>query len=228
MGIAAVAGIGVGDDERTKVGGRRRAALLLGHARAQILLIAIGGEQGAHQDRGLVGHLAERIARQIGPGVLARRAPGRGRPAAEVDALDPQPLDHHRLAGRVRAERRDALLLSEQLAQAVVERRRRLPRHGVVVRDRAALLDDLARRVQAQSCRRTAGSRTTSGSRRLPARMESCRRSWSCRVPESRSGRRVYDTSLRNPGSRSSACRPAGMRRGSSRSVGSPSRGRGC
>ena len=64
---------------------------------------------------------------------------------------------------------------------------------------------------------RTAGCRTTSGSRRLPARMESCRRSWSCRVPESRSGCRVYDTSLRSRGSRSCACRPARTRRGSSR-----------
>ena len=37
----------------------------------------------------------------------------------------------------------------EEFAQAVVERRRRLARHRVVGRDRAALLGDLARRVEA-------------------------------------------------------------------------------
>ena len=37
----------------------------------------------------------------------------------------------------------------EQLAQAIVESRRRLACHDVVGGDRAALLDDLARRVQA-------------------------------------------------------------------------------
>ncbi len=41
------------------------------------------------------------------------------------------------------------LLLGEQLAQARVEGRRRLARHGVVGGDRAALLDDLAGRVEA-------------------------------------------------------------------------------
>ena len=45
-------------------------ALLLGHPRAQELLVAVGGEQRAHERRGLVGHLAERIAREVGPGVL--------------------------------------------------------------------------------------------------------------------------------------------------------------
>src|SRR4030095_2763959 len=85
VGITPMAGIGIGDDERTKVSGRRRAALLLGHARPPMVLVALGSEQGAHQHRGLVGHLAERIAGQIGSWVLARRAPGGGRPAAEVD-----------------------------------------------------------------------------------------------------------------------------------------------
>jgi hypothetical protein len=75
------------------------------------------------------------------------------RAAAEVDAFDSHSFVHHRLAGRVRAERRDALLLAEQLAQTLVERRRRLARHGVVVGDRATLLDDLARRVQTRRAR---------------------------------------------------------------------------
>ena len=151
--VTAVAGIGVGDDERAIVVSRRRIALLRGHSRAQILLVAVGGEQGAHQHCGLVRHLAERIARQIGSRVLARRALGRGRPAAEVDAFDPQALDHHRLTGRVRTERRDALSRGEQLAQAVIERRRRVASQDVIVGDGAALLDDLARRVQTRRAR---------------------------------------------------------------------------
>ena len=130
--VAAVAGVGVGDDERPEVVRRRRGALRLGHARAQVLLVAVGGEQGAHERRGLVGHLAERIAREIGSRVLARPALGGGRPAAEVDPLDPHALDRHRLARRVRTEGGDALALCEELAQAVVERRRGLARHGVV------------------------------------------------------------------------------------------------
>ena len=40
-------------------------------------------------------------------------------------------------------------MLGEELAQAVVEGRRRLARDGVVGGDGAALLDDLARRVEA-------------------------------------------------------------------------------
>ena len=39
-------------------------------------------------------------------------------------------------------------MLGEELAQAVVEGRRGLARHGVVGRDRAALLDDLAGRIE--------------------------------------------------------------------------------
>ncbi len=151
--IAAVAGVGVGDDERPEVVGRRRGALRLGHARAQVLLVAVGGEQGAHERRGLVGHLAERVAREIGSRVLARSALGRGRPAAEVDPLDPHPLHRHRLPRRVRAEGGDALALREELAQAVVERRGRLARHRVVVGDGAALLDHLARGVEADDPR---------------------------------------------------------------------------
>ena len=64
--IAAVAGVGVGDDERPVVVRRGRGALLVGHAQAQVLLVAVGGEQGAHQPGGLVGHLAQGIAGQIG------------------------------------------------------------------------------------------------------------------------------------------------------------------
>ena len=148
VGITAVAGVGVGDDERAVVVGRGRRALLVGHAQPQVLLIAVGGQQGAHQSGGLVGHLAQRIAGQVGSRILADRALGRGRPAAEVDPLDAHPLHDHGLPRRVGAEGGDALLLGEQLAQARMKRRGRLARDGVVGRDRAALLDYLAGRVQ--------------------------------------------------------------------------------
>ena len=58
--ISAVAGVGVGDDEGAVVRRRRRGALLLRHLQAQVLLIAVGGQQRAHQPRGFVGHLAQR------------------------------------------------------------------------------------------------------------------------------------------------------------------------
>ena len=151
--VAAVAGVGVGDDERPEVVGRRRGALRLGHARAQVVLVPVGGEQGAHQRGGLVGHLAERVAREIGPRIFARSALGGGRPAAEVDPFDAHPLHGHGLPRRVGAEGGDALPLGEELAQAVVERRRGLARDRVVVRDRAALLDDLTRGVEADDPR---------------------------------------------------------------------------
>ena len=126
--ITAVAGVGVGDDERPVVVGGGGGALLVGHPQPQVLLIAVGGQQRAHQARSLVGHLAQRIAGEVGAGILADRALGRRRPAAEVDALDAHPLHDHGLARRVGAEGGDALLLREQLAQARVERRRRLAR----------------------------------------------------------------------------------------------------
>ena len=142
--ISAVAGVGVGDDERPVVVGGRGGSLLFGHPQAQVLLIAVGGQQRAHQSGGLVGHLAQRIAGEVGAGILADGALRRGRPTAEIDPLDTHPLHHHGLAGRVRAEGGDALLLGEQFAQARVERLRCLARDDVVGGDRAALLDDLA------------------------------------------------------------------------------------
>ena len=119
--VAAVAGVGVGDDERAVVVGGLSASLVIGHPRAEELLVAVRRQQGADDHRGLVGHLAQRVAGQVGAGVFVRRALGRGRPAAEIDPLDAQSLHHHRLSGRVRAERGDALPFREQLAQAVVE-----------------------------------------------------------------------------------------------------------
>ncbi len=42
--VAAVPGVGVGDDERAEVVGRRRGALRLGHPRAQEVLVPVRGE----------------------------------------------------------------------------------------------------------------------------------------------------------------------------------------
>ncbi len=148
MGIAAVAGVGVGDDEWAVVVGRGRGALRLAHPQAQILLVAVGGEQRAHQRRRLIRHLAQGIAREIGPRILGGGTLGGGRPAAEVDALDPHPLHGHRLPRRVGAEGGDALAPGKELAQALMERRRRFARHRVVDRDRAALLDHLSGRIK--------------------------------------------------------------------------------
>ena len=147
--VAAVAGVGVGDDEGPEVDRGRLGPLLLGQLRAQVELVAVGGEQGPHERGRLVGDLAQRVAGEVGARVLGRGALGRGGPAAQVDALDAHALHRHRLAGRVGAEGGDALPLVEELAQPGVEGLRRLAGHGVVVGDGAPLLDHLARRVEA-------------------------------------------------------------------------------
>ncbi len=149
MRIAAVAGVGVGDDERPVVDGRGRGALLVAHPGPQVLLIAVGGEQRPDQPGGLVGNLAQRVAGEVGAGILADRSLGRGGPAAEVDPLDAHPFHGHRLARRVGPEGGDALARSEQFAQAGIERLGGLTGHRVVHRDGAALLDHLAGGVDA-------------------------------------------------------------------------------
>ncbi len=146
--ISAVSGVGVGDDERAVVDGRGRGALVVGHPQAQVLLVAIGGEQRAYQTRCLVGYLTQGIAREVRPRVLGGGSLGRRRPATEVDPLDADPLHRHGLARRVRPEGGDALVLGEEFAQAVVERRGGQARHRVVGGYGAALLYDLARRVE--------------------------------------------------------------------------------
>ena len=151
MRVTAVAGVGIGDDERAEVIRRCRGALPLTHVQTQVLLIAVGGEQGAHQHRGVVGHLAQGIAGEVGPGIFGGGALGRGCPTAEVDPLDAHPLHAHGLPGRVGAECGDALFRGEQFAQPVVECRRRVARHGVVGGDGAALLYHLAGRVEASN-----------------------------------------------------------------------------
>ena len=69
VGVAAVPRVGVGDDERPEVdrGCRVRAAPRSSDVRMEVL-VAVGGEQGADQPRRFVRHLAQRVAREIGPG----------------------------------------------------------------------------------------------------------------------------------------------------------------
>ena len=119
--VAAVAGVGVGDDEGAVVDDRRRLALLVGHPRAREVLVLVGGQQRADDRRRFVRHLAERIAREVRTRIFGDRALRRRGPAAEVDAFDPHALHGDGLAGRVRPERRDLLALVEQLAQPGVE-----------------------------------------------------------------------------------------------------------
>src|ERR1019366_5170418 len=151
--VAAVAGVGVGDDEGPEVVSLRRGALRLGHPQTHIVLVAIRRQQGAHERRRFVGYLAEWIAGQIGSRVLAGAALGGGRPPTQVDPFDPHPLHRHRLPGRVRTKSRDALALCEELSQAVMECRRGFARHRVVGGDSAALLDYLTRGVEANDPR---------------------------------------------------------------------------
>ncbi len=49
--ISTVSGVGVGDDERPEVDCRSGCALLVGHPQTQVLLVAVSGQQRAHQTR---------------------------------------------------------------------------------------------------------------------------------------------------------------------------------
>ena len=97
--VTAVTGVRVGDDERAVVVRGCAGALLLAHVQALVLLVAVRGEERAHQDGGVFGNLAQRVARQVGPRVFGGGPLGGSRPAAKVDALDTHPLHGHRLAG---------------------------------------------------------------------------------------------------------------------------------
>jgi hypothetical protein len=154
MGIAAVARVRVSNDEGPEVMNGGCRTLCIGHPQAQVMLVSIRRKQGAHEHRGLVGHLAERIACQVGSRILGRRALGRGGPAAEVDPFDARPLHRDCLPGRIRAKGRDAFSFSEELPQASVERRGRLAGNRVVLGDRAALLDNLTRGVETDDSRK--------------------------------------------------------------------------
>src|SRR6266700_5527680 len=146
--VAAVSRVSVGDDEWPIVDLGGGSTLRFAEARAGEALVPVRREQGAHDRRGLVGHLGERIAGKVGSRVLRRGSPGRCRPAAQVDALDAHPLQCHRLTGRIRTEGGDLLALGEELPEPIVKLLGRHSRHGVVRGDGAPLLHHLTRRIQ--------------------------------------------------------------------------------
>jgi hypothetical protein len=148
VGVTAVPGVGVSDDEWPEVDGRAGCALLLGHPAAEELLIAVRREQRADEPSRFVGHLAQRVAREVRAWVFRRRALGRRRPAAKVDPLDAEPLHHDGLTRRIRPERRDLPAAVEQLPESRVEILRGSARDGVILRDRALLFSDLASGMQ--------------------------------------------------------------------------------
>src|SRR5208282_1265797 len=148
MRVPTVPCIGVGDDERSKVDDRCRRALFFGHARAREVLVLVGGEKCAHQSRGLIWNLAERITGQIRPRILCQRPLGGRRPAAQVNTFHPNPLHHYRLARRIGTEGSDLPALVEKFAQPRVELLRCLSRYGVVAGNRTLLLGHLARGIE--------------------------------------------------------------------------------
>jgi hypothetical protein len=149
VGVPAVPGVGVGDDEGPVVHDGSGRALLLAHARAGEVLVPVRGQERTHDGCGLVGHLAQGVARQVRPRILGARALGRRGPASQVDALDAQALHGHGLSRRVGAEGGDLLALGEELPEPRVELLGRGPRHRVVGGDRPSLLRHLARGVEA-------------------------------------------------------------------------------
>ena len=146
--VAAVSGVGVGDDEWPVVDLGGGSTLRLAQPQAGETLVPVRREQGAHDRRGLIRHLGERIAGQVGSRVLRHRSPGRRGPAAQVDALDAHPLHGHRLTGRIGTEGRDLLALGEELPEPIIELLGRHSRHGVVGGNSAPLLHHLTRRIQ--------------------------------------------------------------------------------
>jgi hypothetical protein len=147
--VSTVAGVGIRDNEGPEVDRRIRLALLFGHAGAGKVLVLVGRKQCAHQAGCFVGYLAERVARQIRAGIFSDRPLCRGRPATQVNALDAHALDHHRLARRIGAERRDLPVLLKEFAQPCIKGLRSLPRDRVIAADGALLLRHLLRGVKA-------------------------------------------------------------------------------
>jgi hypothetical protein len=147
--VPAMSRIGVRNDERAEVDGLGCLALFLGHPGASEVLVLVGGEQRPHQAGCFVGNLAEWVAGEVRTGILRLRALRRRGPPTEIDGFDPQPLQDHRLAGRIRAEGRDLLAAREQLAESGVESFRRGSGDGVVRLDRALLRGHFTGRMQA-------------------------------------------------------------------------------
>ena len=142
--VTPVTRVGVRDDEWAEVDLRRRSTLLLVHLDACEMLVLVGGQERPNQAGRLIGNLAERVAREVGTGILRNRTLRRGGPATEVDGLDPHPLHHHGLTGRVGAERRDLTALGEQLPESRIEPLGGRSRDRVVRLERSLLRSDLA------------------------------------------------------------------------------------
>src|SRR5690554_1490999 len=147
--VAAMAGVGVGDDEGAIIDGGRLRALFFRHAATEEVLVLIRRKEGAHKHGRLVGDLAEGIAREVRAGIFLHRALGGGCPAAEVDALDPEALHRHGLTGRIGPEGRDRLTLRVELAEELVELLGVFAGDRIIRLDRTLLLSDGARRVEA-------------------------------------------------------------------------------
>ena len=153
-------------------------ALLLGHARARVELVLSAVSSARTMGAASSGTRRERVAREVGPGILVGASPWRSSPSRRGRC----PRCRSRFIatawpGRVRPEGGDALLLGEELAQARVEgrrrrRARRRSRRGCVPRCSTTS----RARVEALDARRSAGSRTSGASRRLLGR----RWSWAC------------------------------------------------
>ena len=147
--VSTVAGVSVRNNEWPEVDRRIRLALLFGHAGAGKVLVLVGRKQCAHQACCFVGYLAEWITRQIRAGIFSDRPLCRGRPATQVNAFDAHTLDHHRLARRIGAERRDLPALLEEFAQPRIKLLRGLACYRVIALDRALLLGNLLRGMKA-------------------------------------------------------------------------------
>src|SRR6516225_9012681 len=113
------------------------------------MLISVRRNQGTHNRRGFIGYLAQWIARQVRSGIFRYATLCRSRPAAQVDALNADSLDRDSLPRRVRSECCDRLACFKQLAQPLIKCIRRLSCNWIISPDRAALLDHLPRRIQA-------------------------------------------------------------------------------
>lgn len=114
LGVAAVPGIRIGDDEGAVIDFRGALALLFTHARPGKILVLIRHQQRPYDHLGLVRHLAQGIAGQICSLVFGSGAFGGGRPAAQVNSLDALALHGHRLAGGVGAKGGDRLASNKQ------------------------------------------------------------------------------------------------------------------
>ena len=81
MGVATMAGIGVGNDEGAVIDLGNLFLLFITHAQAQKILIAICRQQCPHQWRGFIGNLTQRITGKVRSGIFLFGAFGGSCPA---------------------------------------------------------------------------------------------------------------------------------------------------